>query len=133
MDNRPGVTDRQRGAQMDRVTPDNTRASWAANAATSCSADSSAQSEFAKAFSQEAQSSSSAGQPVCTDPTAPTPREQAAKQSLPNNERPLPPLSSQNSSKPTASASQTAGPQSSDSSSGGTQGSSPENKKEEAG
>ena len=48
----------------------------------SCSADSSAQS-FLNVLCQE-------GQPVCTDPTAPTPREQAAQQSLPENERHLP-------------------------------------------
>jgi hypothetical protein len=36
---------------------------------------------------QQQQSSSSAGQPVCTDPTAPTPREQATQQSLSENER----------------------------------------------
>jgi len=48
----------------------------------SCSADSSAQS-FLNVLCQ-------GGQPVCTDPTAPTPREQAAQQSLPENERHLP-------------------------------------------
>jgi hypothetical protein len=79
---------------MDKVTSDNARASWAGNTAASCSADSSAKSEFAKAFSQEAQSSSGAGQPVCSDPTAPTAREQAAQQSLAQNERQLPPSSS---------------------------------------
>jgi hypothetical protein len=56
----------------------------------SCSADNS-QSDFVNILSQEQQSSSGAGQPVCTDPTAPTPREQAARQSLPENERHLPP------------------------------------------
>ena len=69
---------------MDKVASDNPRASWAGNAATSSSADCSAQSEFAKALGQEAQSSSSAGQPMCTNLTAPTPREQAAQQSLPS-------------------------------------------------
>lgn len=76
-------------------------------AAAPCSADASAQSEFAKAFSK-AQSSSGAGQPVCTDPSVPTPREQVAQQSLPKNERQLPPPSSQQSSQSAASTSQTA-------------------------
>jgi hypothetical protein len=116
--------------EMDGVTSDNTVVSVASNSSNSCSADSSAQSEFAQALSQEAQSSSGAGQPVCTDPTAPTPREQAAQKSLPENERYLPPPSSQKSSKPAASTSETATPQSSDSSLGGTKGSSPEKEKE---
>jgi hypothetical protein len=55
------------------------------------SADSAAQSEFAKAFSQEAQT------PACTDPTALTPREEALQQCLPENERHLPPPFSQKS------------------------------------
>jgi len=101
---------------MDKVTPDNnTPASWAGNAGASCSADSADQSEFANAFNQEAQKSSDAGQLVCTDPTAPTPREEAMQQSLPENERYLPPPSPQKSSKPatssSASSSQTAPPQ----------------------
>jgi hypothetical protein len=62
----------------------------------SCSADSSAQSEFDKAFSQAAQKSSDAGQTlVSTDPTALTPREEALQQCLPENERHLPPPCSQ--------------------------------------
>jgi hypothetical protein len=76
---------------MGEMAPDSTRASWAGNAAATCTADSSPQSEFADVLSQEQQSSSGAGQPVHTDPTAPTPREQAAQQCLPENERYLPP------------------------------------------
>jgi hypothetical protein len=55
----------------------------------SCSADSS-ESDFLNVLSQVQQSSSGAG-PVCTDPTAPTPREEALQRSLPENERNLPP------------------------------------------
>jgi hypothetical protein len=74
---------------MDKVTPDNTCASWAGNAAASGSADSSAQSEFAKTIDQEAQRSSDAGHtPVSTGPTALAARD-------PKNERHLPPSSSQ--------------------------------------
>jgi len=48
---------------MDKVTADNARASWAGNAATSRSADSSAQLEFAQTYGQEAQKSVSSGPP----------------------------------------------------------------------
>ena len=73
---------------MDMVTSDNASANRAGNAdrgGPSCSADSSAQSEFARVFSQESQTQ------TCTDPTATTPREEALQQSLPENKRNLPP------------------------------------------
>src|SRR4249920_3582681 len=72
---------------MDQVTSD-TSANRAGNAdrgGPACFADSSDQSEFASVFSQESQTL------ACTDPTAPTPREEALQQSLPENERNLPP------------------------------------------
>ncbi len=79
---------------MDKVTPDNTRANWAGNAAASRSADSSAQSEFAKTLEQEAQKSEDAGHaPVSAGPA----RQQASQYGLPKNERRLPPSSSQKS------------------------------------
>jgi hypothetical protein len=71
---------------MDQVTSDNASVNRAGNAdrgGPACFADSSDQSEFARVFSQEAQ--------TCTDPTATTPREEALQQSLPENERNLAP------------------------------------------
>jgi hypothetical protein len=73
---------------MDQVTSDNASVNRAGNAdrgGPACFADSADQSEFARVFSQESQTQ------TCTDPTATTPREEALQQSLPENERNLPP------------------------------------------
>ena len=73
---------------MDQVTSDNASANRAGNAdrgGPACFADSSAQSDFARVFSQEAQTL------TCTDSTATTPREEALQKSLPETERNLPP------------------------------------------
>src|SRR5690242_4531611 len=73
---------------MDTVTSDNAsvcRAGDADRGGPSSSADSAGQSEFARVFSQESQTQ------TCADPTATTPREEALQQSLPENERYLPP------------------------------------------
>src|SRR5690242_7050825 len=79
---------------MDKVTPDNTRANWAGNAAASRSADSSAQFEFAKTIEQEAQKSEDAGHaPMFAGPV----RQQASQFVLLKNERRLPPRSPQKS------------------------------------
>jgi hypothetical protein len=79
---------------MDKVTPDNTRANWAGNAAASRSADSSAQFEFAKTIEQEAQKSEDAGHaPMFAGPA----RQQASQFVLLKNERRLPPSSPQKS------------------------------------
>jgi hypothetical protein len=73
---------------MDKVTSDNASTNRAGNAdrgGPACFADSSAQSDFASVFSQEAQTL------TCTDSTATTPREEALQKSLPETERNLPP------------------------------------------
>ena len=73
---------------MDQVTSDNASVNRAGNAdrgGPACFADSSAQSDFASVFSQEAQTL------TCTDPTATTPREEALQRCLPETERNLPP------------------------------------------
>jgi hypothetical protein len=73
---------------MDQVTSDNASVNRAGNAdrgGPACFADSSAQSDFARVFSQEAQTL------TCTDSTATTPREEALQKSLPETERNLPP------------------------------------------
>ena len=69
---------------MDQITSDAPRASFAGSNTSSSSASSSAQSDFAAALSRETQSSSSSGQNMTADPRMPTPREQAAQQSLPS-------------------------------------------------
>ena len=73
------------GEEINTVNAPANRAGNAYHGGASSSADSPAQSEFAKAFSQDAQTL------ACTDPTAPTPREEALQQSLPEKERHLPP------------------------------------------
>jgi len=73
---------------MDNVTSDNASTNRAGNAdrgGPACFADSSAQSDFARVFSQEAQTL------TCTDSTATTPREEALQKCLPETERNLPP------------------------------------------
>jgi hypothetical protein len=76
---------------MDKVTSDNASTNRAGNGdrgGPACFADSSAQSDFASVFSQEAQTL------TCTDSTATTPREEALQKSLPETERNLPPPAS---------------------------------------
>src|SRR5262249_10298986 len=101
--------------QNGTINPAANRAGNAYQGGPSCSADSSAQAEFAKAFGQEAPSD--AGQTLATDPTVLTPREEALHKCLPEKERHLPHPFTQKSSKPAASSSQKQAPHASDSSS----------------